>query len=264
MALAPPTPDVQRRRALLRGGGALAAGAVLGAPCVAAQEVRLIAAETTFFCVARTATSGAHTTGLACDIVNELARRAGHSGQIALIPFARALLLGANSRSTMLAPVGRIPQRERQYTWIVKMFEDDFVVVAPRRSNVDISSLETCRRLATGVIRSGVAEHLAAEQHFVSVQPATSDVTNARKLAAGRIDAWLSSWNGILAAQAAAGLRLRDLRRGLVLRRVDVFLAGSLDITPAIAQQWRAAFQTMLDDGSHARLLAQYKFVLPE
>ncbi len=50
----------------------------------------------------------------------------------------------------------------------------------------------------------------------------------------------------------------------MVVRRVEAYVAGSRNLDPAIGEKWRAVFQQMVRDGTYARLLQQYPFVMPE
>ena len=225
--------------------------------------VRLIAADTTFFCARDEARPNVVAGGLVCDILREMALRVGYSGSMDLYPLQRALMIAATEPGVLVAPVGRIPSRENSYQWLVPLLEDDFVVVSRRDSNVDISSLTAIGRLNMGVVRDGAAAAMALEQGWKGVQLATGDVTNALKLERGRIDAWIGAWNAILTSQRAAGLPVNKLRRGLVLRRVRIYLAGSRDLDPAVGMAWQAAFDTMVKDGSYQRLLRSHGYEAP-
>ncbi len=244
-------------------GIGLALAGLLHSPAHAVDEVRLLAAETAFFCVAKGVPGSGEATGFACEVVREMARRAGHSGRFEMVPMARAMFVGAAAKNVLIVPVGRIAHRENLYQWTVKIFEDDFVVVAPRHSKVDISTVAACTHLKIGMVRNGAAFHLAEEAKWSGMRLVAHDVSNARKLHAGRLDAWLSTWNGILAAQASAGLDPKALRRGVVVRRVEAYVAGSRDLDPAIGEKWRAVFNEMVRDGTYQRLLQKYEFVLP-
>jgi polar amino acid transport system substrate-binding protein len=104
---------------------------------------------------------------------------------------------------------------------------------------------------------------LAAEHGLLRPSLVVHDDLNARKLQARRIDAWLSSWNSIMAAQRNAGLPLDALRRGAVVSRVKIYLASSTDVQAERMKPWHAAFEAMLKDGSYRRLLKKYNFEEP-
>jgi polar amino acid transport system substrate-binding protein len=227
------------------------------------EELRIIGAATTFYCYP-SAAGNASTSGMACDLVSEMARRVGHSGVITLYPLARALAVTAGSKATLLAPVARIAARENHFSWQVQIFEDDVVVVAPATSAVDISSLDALRKLTVGVVRDGVSALLCEQFEVRGVSPVANDDTNARKLQAGRIDAWLSTWNGIRAAQREIGSSAATLRRGVVLSRVQAYLASSPDVAPDQLANWRSAMANMVKDGTYERILKKYGFELPQ
>jgi polar amino acid transport system substrate-binding protein len=231
---------------------------------VAAAELRLIGAETSFYCIPPATDSSEPPSGLACELMAEMARRVGHSGKIQLYPLARALMMAITTPGTLVAPVARIPAREKQYQWQVPILEDEFVVVANKDARVDISSLEAVRKLALGVVHDGAGARLAEAAKFDRVSLVAHDDTNARKLSVGRIDAWLSSWNGILSAQRNAGLRADALRRGVVVMRVKIYLASSPELDPALMADWRVALDAMMRDGTYDRLLKKYQYELPK
>jgi polar amino acid transport system substrate-binding protein len=239
------------------------AAVCLCVPAAAAAELRMIGAETSFYCIPPTV-EGEAPSGLACELMAEMARRAGHAGKIQLYPLARALMLAASTPGTLVAPVSRIPAREKLYQWQVPILEDDFVVVAAKDSSVDISSIAAVRKLALGVVRDGAGARLAEANNFDRVSLVTHDDLNARKLSAGRVDAWLSSWNGILSAQRNAGLKADSLRRGVVISRVKIYMASSPELDPALLAEWRAAMDAMVRDGAYERLLKKYQYELPK
>jgi polar amino acid transport system substrate-binding protein len=250
-------------RAIAMSVAAAVAIAGLCAPA-AAVELHMVGAETSFYCIPPAVGSTDAPSGLACELMAEMARRAGHQGKIQLYPLARALMMAATTPGTLVGPVARIPPREKLYQWQVPILEDDFVVVANKDAEVDISSLAAVRKLALGVVRDGAGARLADAYGFDRISTVTHDDLNARKLSAGRIDAWLSSWNGILSAQRNAGLRADALRRGVVVSRVKIYMASSPELDPALMADWRTAMDAMVRDGTYERLLKKYQYELPK
>ncbi|MYM26533.1 transporter substrate-binding domain-containing protein [Duganella sp. FT135W] len=242
---------------------ALMAVAMLPAPSVHSEELRLIGATTSFYCYPA-ADEASGTSGMACDLMQEMARRVGHSGKIQLYPLPRAVAVGASSTGVLVAPVGRLAAREKLFGWQVQLFEDEVVVVTRADSKVDISSLVAVRKLSIGAVRNGVGALIAEELQLPHVDAVAHDDINARKLQAGRIDAWLSPWNGILAAQRQIGSSAAELRRGVILKRVQAYMASSPDVTPNQVADWKAAMHDMIKDGTYERILRKYQFVLPK
>jgi polar amino acid transport system substrate-binding protein len=241
------------------------AGLVMCGAAGAAPESgpRVIAADAGVFCTRDEHNPGAPGTGIVCDLLRELSRRVGYQQLPDIYPLQRAMMVAANGPGIIMAPLARTPAREPNYQWLVRLFDEEFVVVAKRGSTVDISTLEKVGRLRVGVVREGVSAEYIKAQGWQGVQLATRDVANARKLDRGRIDAWVGPWNGILSTQRAAGLRTEDLRRGVLLKRTGVYLVGSPDLDPAIGAAWKKAFGDMTRDGTYGRILQQYGFVSP-
>ncbi len=242
---------------------ACALAALAAAKAVPAVELRLLGGETSFYCYPSAPGSSERPSGLACELISEMARRVGHTGGVQLYPLARALMITSAMPGVLLAPVARIPAREHQYQWQVPLLDEDFLVVASRDSTADISSLEAVRKLTLGVVRDGVGARLAKDLGFDHISAVAHDDLNARKLGAGRVDAWLSSWNGILQAQRNVGLDPGQLRRGVVVSRTSIYLASSLGLDPALLNDWRAALEAMKRDGSYDRLLKKYQYESP-
>ena len=232
---------------------------VAGAQADAPRALRLIGAETDYYCFRKT--QPGQPGGFACDLLQEMARRVGHPDTLDLYPLARAIPIAAVSRNTLIAPVGRIAARETRFAWPIELFTEEFVVVTRRDANVDISSESALRALDIGVVRDGAAVYLLQARNVRTLSLVSHDLLNARKLAMKRIDAWVSPWNAILAAQRRAGLPADQLRRGVVLARVKVYVASSPDVDPAIAAQWKNALDTMRRDGTYDRLARQYHFI---
>lgn len=91
----------------------------------------------------------------------------------------------------------------------------------------------------------------------------TEEVSNASKLARGRIQAWAVAWNTARYNQQRAGLPLPDLVRGETLQQSTLYLAASPRFSRSEALRWRRVIQEMREDGSLARILHQYDYQAP-
>lgn len=196
--------------------------------------------------------------GMIHDAVAEMAKRAGHSGKMEFLPLGRAQNYAQTEKATALFPVARIEAREKQYTWIVPIFQDEFLLFKRDDSTVDISSVATAKNLRVGYNRGSPAERFLKENGFTAIEDASSEEATAKKLMAGRIDAWVTASTVARFTMGRIGEKPQRLKTGFVFARPNLHLAGSLDIAPAEVERWKAALASMQSDGSYARIMGKY------
>jgi len=223
-----------------------------------AETLRLVAGMIPGFCEIRDKSVG----GVSCALVSEMAYRVGYTRPIDLMPQIRSIET-ARAGPMVLLPLGRNVSREPYFQWQIKLLEDDVLIVTRQDSALDISSVGAVRDLSIGGLRGGMAFDIAEREGFTHLEAVAEEKLNARKLAVGRIDAWVGVWNSIKRAQASENLPVSALRRGAVLRRAEIHLAASLDVPSAELARWKAALESMKADGTYRRILADYDYDLP-
>lgn len=235
--------------------------ALCQAPSARAEVLRIVAGMIPGFCEAKSSVA-AGVSGVSCVLVAEMARRVGYKGPIDLMPQARSIET-ARAGPMVLLPLGRNDSREAFFQWHIKLLEDDVVLVARQHSSVDISAVGKVREQPVGGLRGGMAFDIAESEGLHRLEAVAEERLNARKLAVGRIVAWVGVWNSIKRAQASENLPVTDLRRGVVLRRVEIHLAASPDVPLSDLARWRAALESMKADGTYRRILADYDYEQP-
>lgn len=223
-----------------------------------AEVLRIVAGMIPGFCEAK----DKGVSGVSCVLVAEMARRVGYNKPIDLMPQARSIET-ARIGPMVLLPLGRNDSRETYFQWHIKLLEDDVVLVARHDSAVDISSLQAVRDKPVGGLRGGMAFDIAEREGLTHLEAVAEERLNARKLAIGRISAWVGVWNTIKRAQASENLPVSALRRGAVLRRAEIHLAASVDVPVEELARWKAALDAMKADGTYRRILADYDYDLP-
>ncbi|MES2150595.1 MAG: transporter substrate-binding domain-containing protein [Pseudomonadota bacterium] len=217
--------------------------------CARAAETRLVVDDVAPFAFYE----GGQLKGVSYELLRALAARLGHCGAVTLVPLARELDMlrrGPNAIGTL----GRLKNGEHGLVWIAPRFDEQVLLVSTVGSGADIDSLAAARSLRVGVIRGGPASMLAADLGFRKVDTASTPHSNARKLALGRIDAWLTTWGVAAHAQQQIG---KDVA---LLQRFPMFLVGSPGMAPAEIGRWRAALEAMKRDGSFQRILRAYHY----
>lgn len=223
-----------------------------------AEVLRVVAGMIPGFCETR----DKGVSGVSCVLVAEMARRVGFKRPIELMPQLRSIET-ARVGPLVLLPLGRNDAREPYFQWQIKLLEDDVLLVAREGSAVDISSIEALRNMPVGSLRGGMAYEIAAREGLTHLEAVAEERLNARKLAVGRIAAWVGVWNTIKRAQASENLPVSALRRGAILRRAEIHLAASPDVPASDLARWKAALDAMKADGTYRRILSDYDYDLP-
>ncbi|MGY6039006.1 substrate-binding periplasmic protein [Aeromonas sp. AE23HZ002T15] len=225
-----------------------------------AQAVTVIAAEVPPYVIR--SQQGAPS-GMAIEVLEEAARRLHEPLTIELMPLARALSQARHRPDTLLLPPVRSPQREQQFLWVAPLLEEAFVLASHRDHHPAPLTRRELPTLALGVMRGSYGQSLSQPLPKGREEAVTEEISNASKLAMGRIQGWAVAWNTARYTQQQAGLPLADLVRGETLQRTAIYLAAHPDFSPSEAARWRQAIDIMRQDGSLARILRQYDYQAP-
>jgi polar amino acid transport system substrate-binding protein len=198
--------------------------------------------------------------GVSVELVQEMARRQGKQVRVDLVPFARAYQVGKLSSSTLILQVGRTSSRESQFSWIVPLYQEPFLVFVRPDGIVDPDIVTHGAPGPVGILHNGLGEELARELGVTPLDPSSDELTNARKLMAGHISAWLASQNTAAYAMRIAGFDLKNLIHGKILRRYPLYLAAAPGYSIQNATLWVQAMEQMKADGTFQKILDKYNF----
>lgn len=223
---------------------------------VAMAEPRLVAGESGVFC----RREPGRVSGVMCELVREMQLRLHYTAPIEIVPHARLkLMMHQQASNTFFLPTIAVEADSAHVQIVLEMLHDEYVIVTSTRSGPNeatISSAKSWPRV--GVLRGSNAQIEAARQGWTNVEPAVSQETCAKKLDLGRIDGWLSTWNGARFSAKAAGVDIATLRRGARLMDARLLLVASADVPYTEIVSWRQAFEMMKADGTVDRIFKQY------
>jgi polar amino acid transport system substrate-binding protein len=227
----------------------------------AGKELRLIAAELPPYSYQVPSASVSEQPGpgrgIVHDAVVEMARRVGHSGRIEYMPWFRAQEIAQREPDVGILALTRSPEREDKYLWMVKVMDDDLVLVgAP---GVEVSDLSKVRDRPVGVLASSGAEALVRGLGFSKVSPQREEWMNARRIKERRIDAWIAPRAMVIHAVREVRGNLDVLQFGQVIRTSPIYLAASKSLPESEARKWQAAFAAMQSDGTMAAIRRRYE-----
>lgn len=227
----------------------------------AAAELRLLAAELPPYSYRVPSGSITDTPGpgrgTVFDAVVEMARRVGHSGRIEFVPWFRAQEIASQGPGVGILALTRSPEREPHYNWMVRVLNDDLVLVGS--PGVDVSALERVRNRPTGVLANSGAEALLRESGFTSLSAQREEWLNAKRIKERRIDAWLAPRAMVIHAMREVRGNLDVLQIGQIVRPSEIYLATSKDVPAAESARWQSAFEAMKADGTWDAIRRRYE-----
>lgn len=249
------------RRATLAAGAALP---LVGRPARAGLTLRLVTGELPPYCFhvpPPTVAENGEPMGLVYEVVRAVAGRVGNPLTVEFMPWPRAQELAMAGPDTGILALTRSPEREPFYRWIFNVVTDDLVLAGLPGTGVE--DLAALKERPVGVLRASGAEFLLREQGFARVEPAGEEWTNAERLRNGAIDAWLAPRLMVLWAWRETLGDPAQLAIGQVVRRSEIWFAGSPDVAPEIAALWARHFAEFAADGGYDAILARYRRLEP-
>lgn len=234
------------------------------APAVSA-ELRLVTGELppyAFHVPPPTVAEAGEPMGLVYEVVREVAWRIGHSGTVEFWPWVHAQELASTQPNTGILALTRSPEREGDYRWLFNVVTDDLVLVGG--AGVDVRDLWSVRDRPIGVLRRSGAESLLSEHGFNRVQTASEEWINAQRMKDRLIDAWLAPRLMVLYAYREVGGDVSELNIGHVVRRSEIWLAASKDVSDQEVRRWQEGFEQVRADGTYDAILARYTRLKPQ
>jgi polar amino acid transport system substrate-binding protein len=232
---------------------------------VIAAELRLVTGELppyAFHVPPPTVAEAGEPMGLVYEVVREIAWRIGHSGTVEFWPWTHAQEMAMTQPDIGILALTRSPEREDKYRWLVNVVTDDLVLVGG--AGVDVHDLAAVKDRPIGVLRRSGAEALLHERGFSRIQSATEEWINAQRMKDRLIDAWLAPRLMVLYAYREVGGDVSTLSIGQVVRRSEIWLAASKNVSDQEAERWRSGFEQLRADGTYDAILARYTRLRPE
>ena len=202
--------------------------------------------------------AGGDTAGLAIEILQGAAKRAGRKINIEFMPFQRALYRLENDPSVMMPALFRNPEREAKYQWVAQIHATQLQFITLEKR---IDTLDAARALgAIGVETGASTEAFLAERGFSNLRHVGTPDATAQMLRSKRVDAWFLTEPLARGAWRRLGFE-EDLVIGDVIFEQSIFVVSHVDFPSDVVAAYRAAIADMLADGTIAMILAKYEVV---
>lgn len=199
--------------------------------------------------------------GVAIELVQAMAQRVGHSGKIRFVPWKRALAM-AEKRSgepTLIIPLNRSPEREGRFTWVTRLLKDETTLITRKSGKPKLDDPVKGLDYTVGVLLGSPLEAELRAKGFRKIDVGVDEETNARKLNAGRVDAWFVAAMVAPFVYRRLGLPSDELVYGATLRVNDLHLGASKNMPVAVVKAWRDAMDAVVASGEYAQILNKYR-----
>lgn len=194
--------------------------------------------------------------GIALQEARELARRNGDTLEIRFLPWPRALQIARNTPNVLIFSLPRSEAEGPDYGWVGEIAPNDVTFwKLSRRTDIQLNDLNDARRWQLGVTEGDSLTLYLLGHGFKpgrNLQSASDDLTNIRKLFAGRIDL-LPFANRLVLRNLALGVGLNPqwLTPALELPQLSghLYLAFSPGSDPKRTRRYALAYHAMRTEG---------------
>jgi len=194
--------------------------------------------------------------GALVELTQELGRRVGEPVQVAFYPWTRALLASQQPR-TLVLPLTRTPERERNYRWMVKIYKQKYLFIG-RHGDRQLSDPALLRNARVVVVRGTPHKRTLIDAHYAHVSECTTVKECMRMVKKGIADATYGAEDVHRYTAKLDGNKESEFEFSPVFQSGEVWLAGSTDISEEEARKWRSALESARTDGAIARILRKY------
>lgn len=198
-------------------------------------------------------------TGLTVEVVREIQKRVGSTEEIKIVPWARGYDAALAGPNIVLFSMARTAERERLFNWVGPVMESVYGFYAKSSSRLSVDSIEEAKRVGRiGVYANDARDLILTGLGFTNLDRATDNVTNVKKLMAGRIDLYAGSSTQIASDARAAGFSPSELKEVFPFQRIRLYVTLSQGTDPNTVAAWSKAFASMSADGTFKRIFAAY------
>ena len=193
--------------------------------------------------------------GLSVDIVREILRRLNLPDNIQAVPWARGYTLALTQPNVALFSTTRLPQREKLFKWVGPLYSQTLGFYARKDSTINIGSLAQAKTISRiGTYHKDAKEQYLLANGFRNLVSTNKNLSNIRHIMNGSIDLWVSSDFNMPYLAKQAGINPDRLKLVFPFKRVQNYIAFSIQSPDALVNQWQQTLDALIQDGTYDRL----------
>lgn len=198
-------------------------------------------------------------TGLATDVVRELARRTGTSGDIRLVAWPQAYQALLEQPNTALYSTVMTPERKALFQWVGPLAVLDTNLYALKGSTIEIANLDQARQVdKIATVAKYYSEQMLRKEGFANTESCPDRETTLRRLLDGKVQLVASGNTEMPAALKRVGASADDVKSAFTVSTDLAFIAFSRRTPPELVARWQDALDGMKRDGTFARIYARW------
>lgn len=198
--------------------------------------------------------------GLAVEAVQDIQRRIGDHGTIAVVPWARAYKLALTGPNAVVFTTMRTAEREHEFKWVGPFAVVTTSFYALRGSGISVKNLQDAKSVGHILVpREYYSYEVLAGLGFDNLD------SNAAKpeqmlpmLVHHRGELLVSDDQTLPSILEKAGMDMSQLELSYSFLRTSSYLAFSRDTPDSVIARWQSALDDMKRDGSFARIYAKW------
>lgn len=194
--------------------------------------------------------------GVATDIMRELMRRVGLTGDIYVRPWKRAIVESEQSR--LIYPLARTPDIEKRYKWIGPILIDQLAFIVRASDKRIFTDIDDFRDFTIGVNRGAPTESRLEMLGFKKIEPVATEGQNLEKLLHGRFDVWFASVFVLKGTLEQQGISENKVKIAFSDLNVEQYIGVSPDIEDETVRLWQKNLDEMKSDGSYRIIMKKY------
>ena len=198
-------------------------------------------------------------TGYTVELVRSIQRLVGNRDAIRIVPWARGYQAALNEPQVVLFLMARTAERKDLFQWVGPVLELEYGLYGKASSGLKIGTLDEAKKVRSiGVYRDDVRDQVLTHAGFTNLDRTNDNVSNVRKLMAGRVDLYASSSLTYGTEASEAGFTPKDLRLVLPFQKTQLYIAVSKGTDQKVVDDWNGALKQLRRNGSWQKVLKKY------
>lgn len=199
-------------------------------------------------------------TGLSVEVIREILNRLKLPDNIQVVPWARGYNLTLKQPNVALFSTTRLSQREKLFKWVGPLYTQTWGFYGKKGSSLKINSFDDAKKVARiGTYHKDAKEQFLKNKGFSNLVSANKNISNIKRIIEGKLDLWVSSDFNMPYLARQAGVSPNQLELIHAFRKVDNYIAFSIQKPDELIVSWQQKLDELKSDGTYTRLSKKFK-----